>query len=127
MVLVSSFNPLALWYTKWLDKNIRTGFLYENPKFLFLKNIIHPDCVHPKESLVTKNLVKHCKDRGLSINVWTSNNNTSIDWLSKLGVDGIITDNPKYRFCNKRCIKRKNITISFLFSTCIPNKKHKNP
>ena len=95
-VLVSSFNPLALWYTKWLDKNIRTGFLYENPKFLFLKNIIHPDCVHPKESLVTKNLVKHCKDRGLSINVWTSNNNTSIDWLSKLGVDGIITDNPKY-------------------------------
>ena len=36
-VLVSSFNPLALWYIKRLDKNIRTGFLYENPKYLFLK------------------------------------------------------------------------------------------
>ena len=95
-VLISSFNPLALWYVKWIDKNIRTGFLYDNPKLLFLKNIIHPDCIHPKESLVTKGLVKHCKERGLSINVWTVNNKPAIDWLSRLGVDGIITDNPKY-------------------------------
>jgi glycerophosphoryl diester phosphodiesterase len=95
-VLVSSFNPLAIWYAKILDKNIRTGFLYDNPRFLFLKNIIHPDCIHPKQSLVTQNLVKHCKDRGLSVNVWTVNNKAAINWLIKQGVDGIITDNPKY-------------------------------
>jgi len=46
--------------------------------------------------LVTKGLVKHCKERGLSINVWTVNNKPAIDWLYELGVDGIITDNPKY-------------------------------
>ena len=95
-VLVSSFNPLAIWYAKILDKNIRTGFLYDNPRFLFLKNIIHPDCIHPKQSLVTQNLVKHSKDRGLSVNVWTVNNKAAINWLIKQGVDGIITDNPKY-------------------------------
>ena len=39
-VLISSFNPLILWYVKWIDKNVRTGFLYDNPKLLFLKNII---------------------------------------------------------------------------------------
>ena len=95
-VLISSFNPIAIWYAKKLDKNIRTGFLYDNPKLLFLKNIIHPDCIHPKASLVTKSLVKHCKERGLSINVWTVNNKTAINWITELGVDGIITDNPKY-------------------------------
>ena len=95
-VLVSSFNPLVLWYVKWLDKNIRTGFLYDNPKLLFIKNIIHPDCIHPSESLITKNLVKHCKDRGLHINTWTVNNKPAIHWLSELGIDGIITDNPKF-------------------------------
>jgi len=95
-VLVSSFNPLVLWYIKWLDENIRTGFLYDNPKFLFFKNIIHPDCIHPKESLITKNLVKHCKERGLCINAWTANNKPSVYWLTELGVDGIITDNPKF-------------------------------
>ena len=94
-VLISSFNPLVLWYIKWLDENIRTGFLYDNPKLLFFKNIIHPDCIHPKESLITKNLVKHCKERGLCINAWTANNKPSIYWLTELGVDGIITDNPK--------------------------------
>ena len=95
-VLISSFNPLVLWYIKWLDENIRTGFLYDNPKFLFFKNIIHPDCIHPKESLITKNLVKHCKERGLCINAWTANNKPSIYWLTELGVDGIITDNSKF-------------------------------
>jgi len=94
-VLVSSFNPLVLLYIKWLDKNIRTGFLYDNPKFLYIKNIIHPDCLHPKESIVNKNLVKHSKERGLHINVWITNNKPAAEWLLNIGVDGIITDNPK--------------------------------
>ena len=94
--MISSFNPLVLWYIKWLDENIRTGYLYDNPKFLFFKNIIHPDCIHPKESLITKNLVKYCKKQGLCINAWTANNKPSVYWLTELGVDGIITDNPKF-------------------------------
>ena len=94
--MISSFNPLVLWYIKWLDENIRTGFLYDNPIFLFFKNIFHPDCIHPKESLITKNLVKYCKKQGLCINAWTANNKPSIYWLTELGVDGIITDNPKF-------------------------------
>ena len=95
-VLISSFNPLILWYVKWIDKNVRTGFLYDNPKLLFLKNIIHPDCIHPKDILITKNLVKHCHERGLCVNAWTTNNTPSIHWLMELGIDGVITDNPKF-------------------------------
>ena len=95
-VLISSFNPLLLWYIKWLDKKLRTGFLYDNPKLLFLKNLIHPDCLHPNERLVSKNLVKYCHDRGHYINVWTANNRSSIQWLIELEVDGVITDNPEF-------------------------------
>ena len=94
-VLVSSFNPLVLLYIKFLDKKIRTGFLYDDPKLLYVKNIIHPDCLHPEESIVNENLVKHSAERGLHINVWTTNNKSAADWLTNLGVDGIITDNPK--------------------------------
>ena len=95
-VLISSFNPLVLWYIKWMDSNIRTGYLYDNPKLLFLKNIIHPDCIHPNVSLISKNLITHCRERGLRINVWTVNNKPSIHWLIKLGVDGVITDNSAF-------------------------------
>ena len=55
-------------------------------------NVIHHDCLHPTAELVSENLVKFAKQKGLALNIWTVNTKPAIDWLIDLKVDGIITD-----------------------------------
>jgi glycerophosphoryl diester phosphodiesterase len=50
---------------------------------------------HPSTHVATATLVNEAHAAGLGVNVWTAN--TTFDWerLLKLGVDGIITDDPQ--------------------------------
>ena len=90
--IVSSFNPLVIWYVKWINAHVRTGFLYINQNYFFMINVVHPDCLHTIAELVSENLVIYAKQRGFSLNIWTVNTKPAIDWLINLKVDGIITD-----------------------------------
>ena len=90
--IVSSFNPLVIWYVKWINPHVRTGFLYNNLDYFFMINVAHPDCLHITAELVSENLVKFAKQRGFALNIWTVNTKPAIDWLIDLKVDGIITD-----------------------------------
>ena len=96
--IVSCFNPLALLGVKWVDETILTGLLVENETWPLLRliNLARPDCLHPEAGLVTDDLLRFVRQRGLALNVWTVNNRPAIDWLIKRGVDGIITDRPEY-------------------------------
>lgn len=96
-VIISSFNPLALLGVKWVDKSILTGFLLETETWPLLKliNLAHPDCLHLEAGLVSRDLLRYARQRGMAVNVWTVNNQPAIDWLVELGVDGIITDYPE--------------------------------
>ena len=94
--IVSSFNPLVIWYAKWINPQILTGFLYNNLDYFFMINVVHPDCLHTTAELVSESLMKFAKDRGLAINTWTVNTKPAIDWLINLNVDGIITDQTEF-------------------------------
>ena len=91
-ILISSFNPLIVFYSRWLMPSVKTGFLIENMKMLKWMNFCHPDCLHPREDFIKKELIDICKRRKIAINTWTVNSKESIDYCKKLGVDGIITD-----------------------------------
>lgn len=97
-VIVSSFNPVALIAVKWVDNAILTGFLVGPDTWPLMRfiNLAHPDCLHPEAGLVTEDLLRFARQRGLAVNVWTVNNQPAIDWLVKKDVEGIITDRPEY-------------------------------
>lgn len=96
--LVSCFNPLALLVVKWVDETILTGLLVEDETWPLLRliSVARPDCLHPEACLVTDDLLRFARQRGMALNVWTVNNRPAIDWLIEKGVDGIITDRPEY-------------------------------
>lgn len=96
--IISSFNPLVLKLIKLLDKGLYTAFNVQDQKWIKWTNWIHPDFLHPEFGLVNEDLVRFAKERGLGVNVWTVNSKPAIEWLTNLGVDGIITDRPE--FCN---------------------------
>ena len=48
--------------------------------------------LHPRDSVVSRDLVRKAHMRGLAVNVWTVNDAQQASRLSELGVDGIITD-----------------------------------
>jgi len=91
-VIVSSFNAFTLRVVKILNKTIKTGFILQLGEFLPLMFIAHPDYIHPRGDIVTKDLLAYAKKKGLRINVWTVNTKPAIDWLLEQNVDGIITD-----------------------------------
>jgi glycerophosphoryl diester phosphodiesterase len=90
--IISSFNPFVIWYVKWINPQVLTGFLYNNLDYFFMINVVHPDCLHTTAELVSEGLMKFAKQRGLALNAWTVNTKPAIDWLIDLKVDGIITD-----------------------------------
>lgn len=93
-VIVSSFNPIAVRFVKFISKDIPTGFIYEHAKHLKGVIVARPDCLHPDAEFIDDKLINFCKKRNMRINTWTVNNIHTRDWLIKKGISGIITDNP---------------------------------
>ena len=91
-ILVSSFNPLIVFFSRWLIPSTRTGFLFESANMKKWINFCHPDTVHPRIDFLDEDIIKRCKSKNLPINVWTVNSEISIEKCKNLGVHGIITD-----------------------------------
>jgi glycerophosphoryl diester phosphodiesterase len=99
-VILSSFNPLAIWRVKRLNPRLATGLLYmeDTPLPLrraWLRPLARPDGLHPRHTIVTPAYVRWAKERGYSITAWTVNDLHEMRRLIELGVDGIITDRPE--------------------------------
>lgn len=101
-VMVSSFHPLVIGTVKWLDRRIPTAYIWTDrdlvprllrkPRFV---SLVHPDFFHPEAHLVSKDLLRSARDRGMRVNVWTVNNRPAMEWLLRLGVDGLFSDFPE--------------------------------
>jgi len=100
-VMVSSFHPLVIGRIKWIDRRIPTAYIWENqqvphiikkPRFI---NLVHPDILHPDVQLMDEHVMKFARRKGLRVHPWTVNNQPAIEWLLKLGVDGIFSDFPE--------------------------------
>jgi len=94
--IITSFNPLTIWFVKWVDRRLYTGLNLENIKYFWWANVVHPDCLNPSAELVTRSLIARAGKKKLPLNVWTVNSRPAIKWLLQLKVEGIITDRSEF-------------------------------
>lgn len=96
-ICIQSFDVRALQEVRKIDSTIVLALLIENTKGLDnnLKELgFTPDIYSPYYQLVSGNLVKETRERGMLLIPWTVNEITTMQGLINLGVDGIITDYP---------------------------------
>ncbi len=96
-ICIQSFDVRALQEVRKIDSTIVLALLIENTKGLDnnLKELgFTPDIYSPYYQLVSGNLVKETRERGMLLIPWTVNEITTMRGLINLGVDGIITDYP---------------------------------
>ena len=90
--LISSFNPFIVFYARWFIPNTKTGYLVETTDMIKWMHLAHPDCLHPRADLLNNSLIDSCNKKNVSVNTWTVNSESAIDYCKHLGVAGIITD-----------------------------------
>ncbi len=98
-VVVSSFNPLALFYFHRANSRIAIALLYQEKLAVHLRDrwfapLTHPDGLRPGRRMVTEEHVRQLKDRGHEVVTWTVNDPDEMKKMMALGVDGIITNRP---------------------------------
>jgi glycerophosphoryl diester phosphodiesterase len=99
-VILSSFNPLAIWRAKRLNPQIAVGLLYSQDMPLPLRNpwsrhLLRPMALHPEYTMVDKGYVEWAKSRGYRVHVWTADEVTDMQSMIGAGVDLIITNRPE--------------------------------
>lgn len=98
-VILSSFNPLAVWRVKRRNPQIATGLLYADgmPLFLrkaWLRKLARPTALHPHYTMVDAHYVWWANRQGYRVNVWTADDPADMSRLMRQGVDIIITNRP---------------------------------
>jgi glycerophosphoryl diester phosphodiesterase len=98
-VIIQSFDFRTLQYLHQKYPHVKTAMLIEDfDKRSVEKQIaalgFEPTIYSPYYSLVNEALLKYCHERKIKVIPWTVNKKEEIERLTKLGVDGIITDYP---------------------------------
>ncbi len=98
-VIISSFNPIALYRVMKLNPSLPRGLLYfkELPIFLgrgWLRVLARPQALHPRNTTITEKFARWAHARGYRINTWTVDDADETRRLVALGVNGIITNKP---------------------------------
>ncbi len=98
-LIVSSFNPISLFWVRLLAPKLRTGLLYlpDGPVVAQsdrLAGFLHVDAIHPYVDLVSQSQIIAAHKRRVKINTWTVNDKKRISSLKTMGIDAIVGDNP---------------------------------
>ncbi|MBN1328612.1 MAG: hypothetical protein JXA54_03980 [Candidatus Heimdallarchaeota archaeon] len=96
-IVISSFIPVTLEKVKEINTNFSTAYLYaiRRINLLQIKNDLKCEGIHPYKNNISKRMLKKAKEQNLAVRVWTIDNPKKAIKLAKMGVDGIITNNPK--------------------------------
>jgi len=91
--IISSFSYDSLKRIKKLNPDIKTGYILSAVygEFYNLKDV---DFFSMRYNFVSERIVTEAHKTGKEIHVWTVNNETIVDRLTRIGVDNIITDDP---------------------------------
>jgi glycerophosphoryl diester phosphodiesterase len=101
-VIVSSFDPFRLARLHAYNPTIPLGALYTGKPENYLPNFDYFQlaemtgaiALHPHYKLIDEAYMVRARSMGLKVNTWTVNEPEEMEWLSKLGVDIIITNYP---------------------------------
>jgi glycerophosphoryl diester phosphodiesterase len=98
-LVVSSFNPFALWRMRRLAPDLKLALLYADdlPRYLrdrWLAFLSHPSALNPKYSMASAGHVRWAQEHGYGLFVWTVDDEAEMRRLISLGVTGIITNKP---------------------------------
>jgi glycerophosphoryl diester phosphodiesterase len=98
-ILLSSFNPLSLYRAKKINPRIPRGLLYDNSLPIYFRNawfrlLAGPRAMHPEYPMIDARYMQWAKNKRLAVNTWTVDSREEAMRLSKLGVNGIITNEP---------------------------------
>ncbi len=98
-VVISSFNPLAVWRVRRLNPWITVGMLYARGMPLplrrpWLRHLVRPDALHPYYTTVDSAYVQWARRKGYRIHTWTVDDPDEMERLARAGTDLIITDRP---------------------------------
>jgi glycerophosphoryl diester phosphodiesterase len=99
-VLVSSFHPWAV--RLWMKRlpAVPAGLLFEQEAALPFRRawaapLLRPFAMHPEIVLCTEERVSAWHRRGYMVNVWTVDDPDAVAACRRMGVDGVITNDPK--------------------------------
>jgi glycerophosphoryl diester phosphodiesterase len=98
-LLISSFNPFALWRVRRLAPDLPLALLYAESMPVHLRNrwfafLSRPEALNPSLRIATQEHVRWAKSKGYRLYVWTVDEEPEMRRLIALGVDGIITNKP---------------------------------
>jgi glycerophosphoryl diester phosphodiesterase len=98
-LVVSSFNPFALWRMRRLAPDLQLALLYADDLPLYLRDrwlayLSHPNALNPKYTMATKEHVQWARAHGHGLFVWTVDDEAEMRRLASLGVTGIISNRP---------------------------------
>jgi glycerophosphoryl diester phosphodiesterase len=98
-LLISSFNPFALWRMRRMAPDLPLALLYAEDQRIYLRNrwfafLSRPDALNPSFRMATQEHVRWAKSKGYGLYVWTVGEEPEMRRLIALGVDGVITDKP---------------------------------
>lgn len=98
-VVISSFNPLAVWRAKHLNVDLPAGLTYtpDSPFFLrrpWLRYVVPLDALHPFHTLVDGAYLRWARQRGFRVHTWTVDDTGEMQRLVQAGVDLLITNRP---------------------------------
>jgi glycerophosphoryl diester phosphodiesterase len=98
-VVVSSFNPLAIWRVRRLNPWISIGLLYapDTPLLLrrpWMRHWVRPDALHPHYTSVDAGYVQWARKKGYRVHTWTVDDRKEMERLIQAGADIIITNRP---------------------------------
>lgn len=109
-VLLSSFNPIAIWQASRALPGVRRALLIHGSSPRIFRNIfmscLPVDDVHPAVQLVDQGWVERQHSRDRRVRAWTVNEPERIQSLLEMGVDGVITDTPDLAIRVRQGVKR---------------------
>jgi glycerophosphoryl diester phosphodiesterase len=98
-VLISSFNPFALYRFRKLAPQILRGLIYGPKTPIYIRQrwfawLAQPDALHPDHILVDAAYMNWARKKGFAVHPWTVNDRGKMQRLKALGVGLLITDYP---------------------------------
>jgi glycerophosphoryl diester phosphodiesterase len=98
-IMVSSFDPVVLVQFHRHLPEVALGFIFAEDQALPLRKgwagtLVGASLVHPQNTLCTEETVRAWHRAGTPVNVWTVDSAAELVRLSRLGVDGVFSNDP---------------------------------